>query len=337
MPTPTSRVLQLLELLQSAEIRSVTELADRLGVNERTVRRYVRQLLELDVPVESVRGRYGGYRIAAGYRVPPLILSDEEAVAVFLGLSRAQAASESPDIAAQIALAKIRRSLPPASTGRLGALLEAAAGSPRLSDTPEAGILLTVSDAARERRPLELRYRDADETPSRRTVHPYDLAVRSSRWYLRALDVDRQEERIFRVDRIGGARALPGAFAAPPAAADALPPLVDRFVAANYRWRVLLRVRATEKQIRTHLPESVAVVQPLDDPGGGHAEEPWQRVEIHAKRLDWLPAVIAGLDGDVIIEAPDELREIVRATATRLLRIAEAAGTVYASGRVVYR
>ena len=86
MPRPTGRVLTLLELLQSGGTRTVAELADRLGVEGRTVRRYVDQLIELDVPVESVRGRYGGYRLAPGYRLPPLMLSDDEALAVVLGL-----------------------------------------------------------------------------------------------------------------------------------------------------------------------------------------------------------------------------------------------------------
>ncbi len=321
--TPTSRVLQVLELLQSAEIRSVTELADRLEVNERTVRRYVRHLVDLDIPVESVRGRYGGYRLSTGYRMPPLILSDEEAVAVFLGLTRAQAATDVPDVAAQIALAKIQRSLPVASAGLLDTLMKTAALSPpTLDDVPDAGILLTVADAVRERRPLELRYRDADGMPSRRTAHPYDLVVHAGRWYLSAHDVDRQEERTFRIDRIRTARALPGAFI-PPAARDALSHLVDGFAGADYPWRILLRVHATEGQIRAHLPASVAVVQRLDDSGGAHAAA-WHRVEIRAKRLDWLPVILAGLDADVIVDEPDDLREAIRATASRLLRMADA-------------
>ena len=86
MARPTANVLILLELLQSGGLRTVAELAGRLGVDERTVRRYVDHLADLDVPVESVRGRYGGYRLAAGYRLPPLMLSDEEALAVLLGL-----------------------------------------------------------------------------------------------------------------------------------------------------------------------------------------------------------------------------------------------------------
>src|ERR1700678_1814428 len=86
MARPTARVLTLLELLQSGGVRTVAELAGRLGVDERTVRRYVDHLIDLDVPVESVRGRYGGYRLASGYRMPPLMLSDDEALAVMLGL-----------------------------------------------------------------------------------------------------------------------------------------------------------------------------------------------------------------------------------------------------------
>src|SRR5262245_7830700 len=86
MARPTAGVLTLLELLQSGGIRTMAELSDRLGVDPRTVRRYVGHLIDLDVPVESVRGRYGGYRLAAGYRLPSLMLSDDEALAVLLGL-----------------------------------------------------------------------------------------------------------------------------------------------------------------------------------------------------------------------------------------------------------
>ena len=89
MTAPVSRVLQLLELLQSTGLRTVGELSDRLGVDERTVRRYVQQLRDLDIPVESMRGRHGGYRMSPGYRMPPLMLSDDEAVAATVGLLRA--------------------------------------------------------------------------------------------------------------------------------------------------------------------------------------------------------------------------------------------------------
>src|SRR5580698_707092 len=99
MARPAARVLTLLELLQSGGVRTMAELADRLGVEGRTVRRYVDHLIDLGVPVESVRGRYGGYRLAPGYRMPPLMLSDDEALAVMLGLIASRRATLQPDTA----------------------------------------------------------------------------------------------------------------------------------------------------------------------------------------------------------------------------------------------
>lgn len=316
MVGPTSRVLRVLELLQSAETRTVSQLADRLEVNERTVRRYVQQLIDLDIPVESLRGRYGGYRIAAGYRVPPLMLDDDEAVAVALALIHAQSSPEGETTAAQTAIAKIRRSLPPATSRRLDALLASTVGAASGGeDAPDAGILLTVAEAVKVRAPLDLRYRNAADAPSRRAVHPYDLIARSGRWYLLGLDVDLKEERTFRIDRIRTARTLPGIFSVPPRSQDAVTRLVDGFARADYRWRVVLRVGADQARIRTHLPESVATLHPLDE-----ADGPWFRVEIHAERLDWIPGVMAAIDAETIIEQPDELRERVRNLAERLLR-----------------
>ncbi|MET9365877.1 transcriptional regulator [Streptomyces sp. NPDC006632] len=129
MARPTARVLTLLELLQSGGTRTVSELAGRLDVDERTVRRYVRHLLELDVPVESVRGRYGGYRLASGYRMPPLMLSDDEALAVLLGLVAGRRAGlmTSAGVASETAAAKVRRVLPERLGERLDAVLDSLA------------------------------------------------------------------------------------------------------------------------------------------------------------------------------------------------------------------
>src|SRR6476619_3363126 len=149
MPRPTARVLTLLELLQSGGTRTVAELAGRLGVEGRTVRRYVDQLIDLDVPVESVRGRYGGYRLAPGYRLPPLMLSDDEALAVLLGLVAGRAGlTTTQRTANETASAKIRRVLPKHIARRLDTLLESLAFTeqPGEFDTPDAGVLLTVAD-----------------------------------------------------------------------------------------------------------------------------------------------------------------------------------------------
>src|SRR3954471_2099178 len=128
MSRPAGRLLALLELLQRGGTRTVAELAGRLGVDERTVRRYVGQLVELDVPVESVRGRYGGYRLAPGYRLPPLMLTDDEALAVLLGLVAGRRAGLTTQrTASDTASAKIRRVLPKHIARRLDTLLESLA------------------------------------------------------------------------------------------------------------------------------------------------------------------------------------------------------------------
>src|SRR5438552_8465612 len=127
MARPTAGVLTLLELLQSGGIRTMAELADRLGVDPRTVRRYVGHLIDLDVPVESVRGRYGGYRLAVGYRLPPLMFSDDEALAVLLGLVAGRRTGLATGTASETAAAKIRRVLPARIAARLDAVLESLA------------------------------------------------------------------------------------------------------------------------------------------------------------------------------------------------------------------
>lgn len=319
MTRPTSRVLRLLELLQSSGTRTARALSEQLGVDERTVRRYVGHLLDLDVPVEAVRGRYGGYRVAPGFRMPPLMLGDDEAVAVLLALAalRAQPGAGVPDTASATAAAKIRRVLPERLARRARALLDTTefTDPPARVPAPDAEVLLTVADAVRHRRPVTVRYRSGDGTRSERLVHPYELAAYQGRWYLTALDVRRDEERTFRLDRIAGARALPGTFPEPAAAARR--PLVDRFARAGYAHHVTLRVRATEEEIRARLPASTAVLEPLPSPPDDAAAT-WYRVDIRAERLDWVPAVIAALGTTVVVERPDELRALVGRLAAAL-------------------
>ena len=169
MARPTANVLILLELLQSGSIRTVAELADRLGVDERTVRRYADHLADLDVPVESVRGRYGGYRLAAGYRLPPLMLSDEEALAVLLGLiaGRRTGLATTAGTASETAAAKIRRILPERLARRLDAALTSLAftATPGEFPAPQAAVLLCVADAVRHHRPVSIRYTAAAAGP----------------------------------------------------------------------------------------------------------------------------------------------------------------------------
>ncbi|MET9617377.1 helix-turn-helix transcriptional regulator [Kitasatospora indigofera] len=343
MSRPTGRVLTLLELLQSGGVRSVAELADRLGVDGRTVRRYVGQLLELDVPVETVRGRYGGYRIGPGYRLPPLMLSDDEALAVLLGLAAGRRAGlvTAADTAGWTAAAKIRRVLP----GRLARRLDTVAESldfttpPGASAEPDAEVLLTLADAVRHRRPVTIRYTDRAGARSERVLHAYGIVAHEGRWYVTGRDPGIGHEgigqdgtgeagtgeagtgadRTFRLDRIAGARLLSGSFEVP-AGLDPARRVLAGFATAAYRHEVTLRIHGTVGQIRARLPAAVAILDEAGPPAAGAdpAAEVWRRVDLRVEELEWLPAVLASLDRPFVIERPDELRDLVSALADRL-------------------
>ncbi|MCF3120218.1 YafY family transcriptional regulator [Streptomyces arenae] len=328
MPRPTARVLTLLELLQSGGTRTVAELADRLGVEGRTVRRYVDQLIDLDVPVESVRGRYGGYRLGPGYRLPPLMLSDDEALAVLLGLiaGRRAGMTTTERTASETASAKIRRVLPRHIAGRLDTLLDALAftDQPGDLDTPDAGVLLTLADAVRHRRPVSIRYADRDGHRTERTLHAYGIVAHAGRWYVTGEDAGLGEGRTFRLDRIADARALPGSFE-PPVGDDPAQRVLSGFATAEYRHAVTLRIHGTAEQIRARLPASVATLEEYVPASGEGREAPrWLRVELRTERLDWLPPVLASLDRPFAIERPDELRALLTAFAGRLTSYAAA-------------
>jgi predicted DNA-binding transcriptional regulator YafY len=320
MSRPTGRVLTLLELLQSGGTRTIAELADRLGVEGRTVRRYVDQLLDLGVPVEAVRGRYGGYRLARGHRLPPLMLNDDEALAVLLGLvaGRRTGLATAAGTASETAAAKIRRVLPRPLADRLDAVQEALAFTRPSGGTaaPDTGTLLTLADAVRHRRPVSFRYGDREGRRTDRTLHPYGIVSHSDRWYVTGEDTGSGENRTFRLDRITDARALPGSFEEP-AGPDPAERVLSGFATASYRHEVILRIYGTVEQIGARFPASIAT---LDEPADGQdpAEERWHRVEMRAERLDWLPALLASLDRPFAIERPDELRALVLDLAGRL-------------------
>lgn len=322
MPGPIARVLTLLELLQSGGIRTVAELADRLGVDERTVRRYVEHLIDLDVPVESVRGRYGGYRLASGYRLPPLMFSDDEALAVLLGLVAGQRGGLLTAIgtAGQTASAKIRRVLPERLRHRLDAVLDSVAftTAPGEAAPPDAVVLLSIADAVRHHRPISIRYTAATGRGSERTLHPYGLVAHSGRWYVTGADPAIGQDRTLRLDRIDTVRTLPGSFE-PPAGVDPAQRVLSGFATAAYRHEVTLRVQARAEQVRARLPASIAIVTQLPPASDADPQAAvWCRVEMRVERLDWLPAVLASLDRPFVIERPDELRGLVAAFAERL-------------------
>ena len=326
MTGPTARVLALLEVLQAGGTRTVGDLATRLGVDERTVRRYVTQLTDLGIPVQSVRGRYGGYRVASGYRMPPLMLTDDEAVAVLVGLiaGRRTGLVTTSVAAVESAKAKLQRVLPESLRRRLAALLESTdftLGSRTVVEF-ETTVLLLLAEAARNRSPVGITYPDAAGQRSERTVHPYGIVAHSGRWYLAAAESTSAEStsgeatsgevRTFRLDRIGTAQPRAGTFEVP----DGLDPtehVLSGLARAPHRHSVSLRVRGSSEQVRARLPAGLATVRDLPDG--------WTRVNLQAERLDWLPALLAGMGLPFVVEHPDALREPLRALA-RLLTAA---------------
>jgi predicted DNA-binding transcriptional regulator YafY len=325
---PTARVLALLEILQAGGTRTVADLAGRLGVDERTVRRYVDHLLDLGVPVRSVRGRYGGYQLAPGYKMPPLMLTDEEALAVLLGLVAGRRAGLVTTSAAgmESAAAKVRRVLPEALGRRLEALLATATftAPARPVASPETEVLLTRAEAARRRRPVAVTYTSGDGHRSERTLHPYGIVVHSGRWYVTAADSASAQVRTFRLDRIADVTVQPESFEVP-AGFDPAAQVLAGLAGAPRQHEVSVRIQAPAELVRTRLPASVALIE--EGPAGPAQDEDadgWVRVRLQAERLDWVPAVLASLDRPFVVEHPAALRDQVRALAERLRRSADA-------------
>lgn len=323
---PTARVLALLEILQSGGTWTVRDLAKRLDVDERTVRRYATHLTDLDVPIRSLRGRYGGYRLAPGFRLPPLMFTDDEAVAVLFGLATARrtATGTVPAASSDSATAKLRRVLPEPLGRRLDALLAATdVTTPTTHGANHTGIdghteidsaatqsLLILAEAAGARQPVALDYTDRHGRHSSRVVHPYALVVHSGRWYVVAADPTDAQVRSFRLDRITAPTLRQGTFDVP-AGFDAGSHVVDNLADAPRRHTVSVRVHASVEQVRARIPAGLAFVEQAGQPG-------WVRMRVRAERLDWIPALLAGLDHPFIVEEPAPLRDRVRALARQL-------------------
>ena len=256
-------MLALLEILQSGGTHTVAALANRLEVDERTVRRYAAHLIDLGIPVRSMRGRYGGYRLAPGYRMPPLMLTDDEAVAVLLGLVAGRRAGlvTASAAATESATAKLRRVLPEALAHRLGALLDTAefTAGPRPVATPSTDTLLTMAQAARDRRPVKISYTSTGDRRSERTVHPYGIVAHSGRWYVIGADSGTGSTRTFRLDRIATPRVLDGTFDTPDGF-NAADEVLSGLAQVPYEHQISVRVEGSADEVRRRFPPVVATV-----------------------------------------------------------------------------
>jgi predicted DNA-binding transcriptional regulator YafY len=314
--TTSSRLLALLSLLQGRRDWPGTELADRLKISGRTVRRDVERLRRLGYPVESLTGPAGGYRLRAGSAMPPLLLDDEEATAIAVGLRTAAGASVAGiEEAAVRALVKLEQILPARVRRRVTALGSATQTLPVSGPTVDPAHLTVIAAACRDLECLRFGYTRRDGTESRRQVEPHSLVNRGRRWYLVAWDRGREDWRTFRLDRLErpvstGARFAPRSLPAKDAAA-----YVEQSIsAAPTRFEARVTLRAPAEEISGRMPPHAGTLEPID---AGSCE-----YRTGDDNLSWLALRIAMLGVEFEVHEPPELAEQVRLLGARLGRAA---------------
>jgi predicted DNA-binding transcriptional regulator YafY len=304
----TERVLRLLELLQRRMTWTAVELAAELGVTDRCVRRDVERLRTLGYPVHASPGVGGGYRLGAGTRLPPLLLDDEEATATAVSLRLASGTVAGAEDAALRALTKLDQVMPPRLRERVRAVSDATDLMARTEVQIDADVLVTLARACRDRVRVRFAYAGRGG-PSERTVEPVRLVATGRRWYLMARDVDRDDWRTFRLDRMSEVAPTTWRFVLGEHP-DPVEHVQRSVTGAPYRHVARVRLRATVDEVRALVPPSVGLVS--EDVEG------WCLLETGGDDLDWLAAHIARLDLEVQVLEPPALRAAAGRLAERL-------------------
>ncbi|MDX3226014.1 helix-turn-helix transcriptional regulator [Streptomyces sp. ME19-01-6] len=264
----SARLLRLLSLLQTPRNWTGAELAERLGVSGRTVRADVERLRSLDYPVLATRGATGGYRLGAGAALPPLLLDDEEAVAVTVGLrTAASGAIAGIEEASLRALAKLEQVMPSRLRRRVSTLQTYTVPVPRDDAGPrvDPAILTTLTAVCRDREQFRFDYHDHAGTATVRTVEPYRLINWGRRWYLLAWEVERADWRTFRVDRLRPRTPTGPRFSPRDLPSDDIAAYVSRRVsAAAWRYRAQVTVHAPAEVIAERISPAVGTVERVD-------------------------------------------------------------------------
>ncbi|MET8153401.1 YafY family protein [Actinoplanes sp. NPDC049668] len=314
MANTSARMLRLLSLLQTHRYWPGTELAERLEVSPRTLRRDVDRLRELGYPVDAARGVAGGYQLQAGAAVPPLLLDDEEAVAIAIGLRTAAAGAVAGFEETSVrALAKVIQLLPPRLRRRIDALQAATApgvfgGGPTL----DARTLTTLAMACRSEERLRFGYTPRDGESATRHVEPHRLVSLGRRWYLLAWDLDRGDWRSFRVDRLAepaatGARFRPREIPG----GDPVAWMRARLAAVPNRYDVSVVIHRAAEPVRQFVGQWATVedVSPAEC-----------RLRMRVDDLSWPVMILGAMGADFTVESPPELPARIRESAETLLR-----------------
>ncbi|MEI5674184.1 MULTISPECIES: helix-turn-helix transcriptional regulator [unclassified Nocardioides] len=306
--TTSARMLRLLSLLQTHRYWPGAELSDRLDVSPRTLRRDIDRLRELGYAVDAMRGVSGGYQLRAGGQLPPLLLEDEEAVAIAVGLRTAAAGAVSGMEETSVqALTKVTALMPPRLRRQLDALRTQTenftwGGGPVV----DAAVLTLLAQGCRDDEPLRFTYTAREAEPTERWVEPHRLVSLGRRWYLVAYDRDRQDWRSFRVDRIADARLFGGRFRPRDLPAeDALTFVQSGIRRMPQRYAVRVRVEAPVERVQQAVGHWGSVV----------ADGDGCRLEMNVDDLQWPLMVLAQVGADFRIDGPPELADQVRRAA----------------------
>ncbi len=314
MVSTSSRTLQLLSLLQTHRHWPGTELAHRLDVSLRTLRRDIDRLRELGYPVDAQRGVDGGYQLAPGANMPPLVVDDEEAVAVVLGLLAVVHSPVAGTAEASVrALGKVIQVMPKRLRHRVDALraaTEAATWSPTAA-TVDGDALVTIAQACRDSEHLDFDYTAADQVRSQRRVEPHWLVTLGRNWYLLAYDLTRSDWRSFRLDRLTAARTTGSRFAPRDLPADDAAAFVRAGITQLPRPIVVDAViTAPADSVRSRVGRRASI----DERADGTC-----RLRFSTESLDWAAHTLGATGADFVIQGPPELFEHLRTWADRFV------------------
>ena len=309
---PTSRVLTVLELLQARSLLSGPELAERLEVDVRTIRHYITTLQDIGIPVETVFGRHGGYRLRPSFKLPPLMFTNEEVLALILGLMVVQKIGVN-DIteASEGAMAKIERVLPMPLQERAYAIQEMlVVGIPSPEMLVERTMVETLSLAAQQSHQVHLRYSNKTEQETERMLDPYGVVCHDGKWYVVGYCHLRLNVRVFRLDRIQQVEVKKEVFTRPPDF-HILDTVLQSFLAIPDRWNIEVLLKMSLEEARRKVPLALATLT---------LEQQTQGVVLSASvdNLDWMARFLVSLQCSFVIRSPTELKTALQTLAEEI-------------------
>jgi predicted DNA-binding transcriptional regulator YafY len=315
--SPTARALLVLELVQGTPGICADRIADKLGVSERAARRYVSILREAGIPVESVRGPYGGYRLGRGLRLPPLVFSAVEALGLVMAVLDGHHDASDPTDPVGSALGKIMRALPEPVAAQAEAVRRTTAPAPdRAAARPDPGTTTALVQACSNHRRVRLAYRSEAGSEWVTEVEPWAVVVRHGRWYLLCRSHTSDARRAYRIDRVSAVETLDDTFS-PPADLDPVA-LLEEHLAVGWEYDIEIIIDAPVDALARCLPRAIGRLEPLDARTtrlvGSTSNPIW-----YAERLAAIPASYR------IVKCP-EIQDAVRFLGQRLLAAVEGPG-----------